>query len=43
LHPERRAELAADAARCLEAHRCATARTCRALEEFESLGAVPVG
>jgi 3-deoxy-D-manno-octulosonic-acid transferase len=43
LYPERRAELAADAARCLEAHRCATARTCRALEEFESLAAVPAG
>ena len=36
-HPERRAELAANAAKCLEAHRGATARTCRALEEFESL------
>ena len=37
LHPEKRAELAANAARCLEAHRGATARTCTALEKYESL------
>jgi 3-deoxy-D-manno-octulosonic-acid transferase len=42
-HAEKRVELAANAARCLEDHRGATARTCRALEQFESFGAVRVG
>jgi hypothetical protein len=38
----RNVELAANAARCLEDHHGATARTCRALEQFESFGAVRV-
>ena len=41
-HAEKRVELAANAARCLEDHHGATARTCRALEQFESFGAVRV-
>jgi len=35
-HPEKRSQLAANGARCLEVHYGATARTCRALEELES-------
>ena len=42
-HAEKRAELAANAARCLEAHHGATARTCQALEKFESFGAIRAG
>ena len=42
-HAEKRVELAANAARCLEDHHGATARTCRALEQFESFGAVRAG
>ena len=41
-HAEKRAELASNAARILEIHHGATARTWRALEHFESLGVVPV-
>jgi 3-deoxy-D-manno-octulosonic-acid transferase len=37
LRPEKRAELAARAARCLETHRGAAARTCQALEKVQSL------
>jgi 3-deoxy-D-manno-octulosonic-acid transferase len=36
-HAEKRSQLATNGARCLEVHYGATARTCRALEELESL------
>jgi len=42
-HAEKRAQLAANGARCLEVHCGATARTCRALEKLESSRVVPVG
>ena len=35
-HAEKRAELVANASRCLDVHRGATARTCHALEKFET-------
>jgi 3-deoxy-D-manno-octulosonic-acid transferase len=38
LYPEKRAELAANAAKCLATHRGAAARTCQALEKLESTG-----
>jgi 3-deoxy-D-manno-octulosonic-acid transferase len=41
--PQQRAVLAAKGGGCLQAHRGATERTCRALEEFESLRRLPVG
>jgi 3-deoxy-D-manno-octulosonic-acid transferase len=41
-HPQKRAALAANGARCLQAHRGAAERTCRALEQFESLKSLPV-
>ena len=41
-HAEKRAELASNAARILEIHHGATARTWRALDHFELLGVVPV-
>jgi 3-deoxy-D-manno-octulosonic-acid transferase len=40
--PDKRAALAANAARCLEAHRGAAERTCMALEQFESLIRLPL-